>query len=158
MRAREDFALLLDCRSLDARDVPIPADIAFIVTDSGVRHRLPDGDYNSRGDECASALAKLRSLGVDVHSLRDLTLDVLADAEQDLGDLLALRCRHAVSENERVQQVVNALEEDDVHSVGALLIKCHASLRDNFEVSCKELNELVEIANGCDGVIEVQDS
>jgi galactokinase len=150
--AREDSVLLLDCRTLEAREVPIPADIVFIVTDSGVRHRLPDGDYNSRGDECATAMARLRNLGVDLQSLRDLTPELLADNEQGLGDLLFRRCRHVVSENDRVQQVVSALEANDVYSVGELVTDCHMSLRNDYEVSCKELDVLVEIANGCDGV------
>ncbi|MFT5501986.1 MAG: galactokinase [Woeseiaceae bacterium] len=151
--ARRDFAILLDCRSLEATEVPISNDIAFVITDSGVRHRLPDGDYNSRGSECAAAVEKLRAFDAAVETLRDVTPDMLTKAEATLGDVLFRRCRHIINENDRVQQVVDALEQEDVVRIGAMLTACHASLRDDYEVSCEEIDTLVETANGCDGVL-----
>lgn len=140
-------ALLLDCRSLQARQVTLPADISFILTDSGVRHSLVDGEYNSRADECAAALACLTRAQPAVESLRDVSGDMLETHKSNMNELQYRRSRHVVSENQRVLDTVQALEAGDLQQVGLLLSACHASLRDDFEVSCDELDALVECAN-----------
>ena len=140
-------ALMLDCRSMDTRHVSIPAELAFFLTDSGVRHSLVDGEYNKRADECASAVAVISTSNPDVSSLRDVTDEMLAANETALGELLFRRCRHVVSENKRVQEMVAALDGGDLGRVGALLDACHGSLRDDYDVSCTELDTLARIAN-----------
>jgi galactokinase len=150
--AQKGNALLLDCRSLDVVQVPIPSSARFIITDSGVRHRLPDGDYNGRADECAAAVRQLKRIVPGLNSLRDLDAATLDAQKEVLGDVLYRRCRHVVNENDRVHLAVAALQEADLETLGRLLNACHASLRDDFEVSCEELEALVEIANACPGV------
>ncbi len=145
-------AILLDCRSLDAVQVSIPRNARFIVTDSGVRHRLPDGEYNDRADECAAAVRLLAKVVPGLTTLRDLRADALEEHKELLGDVLYRRCRHIVTENSRVHRAVDALESGDLAQLGSLLNACHRSLRDDFEVSCKEVDALVEVAIACNGV------
>jgi galactokinase len=146
-------AILLDCRTLDTTQISIPSDARFIVTDSGVRHRLPDGDYNDRADECAAAVRILAKAVPGLTSLRDLAADTLESQKEALGDVLHRRCRHIVTENERVHHAVDALGNGDLALLGSLLDACHISLTDDFEISCDEVNALVEIANNCEGVL-----
>lgn len=150
--AEEGNAILLDCRSLDVAQVPVPSNVSFILTDCGVRHSLPDGDFNERARECASAVKILARNAPDIELLRDLQADVLEANKKALGDVLYRRCRHVVTENKRVQRTVQALEDDDLQQLGSLLDACHNSLREDFEVSCDELESLVTAANGSDGV------
>jgi galactokinase len=150
--AEKGNAILLDCRSLDVLQVPIPDSARFVLTDSGVRHRLPDGHYNNRTDECAAAVSTLATVVPDLESLRDLDAKTLEMQKENLGDVLYRRCRHVLTENARVREAVIALQTGDLASLGGLLNACHASLRDDFEVSCDELEALVEIANSCPGV------
>ncbi len=151
--APKGSAILLDCRSEEATQIPVPADIEFVITDSGVRHCLPDGEYNSRRDECATAAALLADKMPGVSTLRDLDPKMLEEHADVLGDMLYRRCRHVVTENERVVQARTALDCGDAERLGALLDSAHRSLRDDFEVSCDEVETLVATANGCDGVL-----
>lgn len=150
--ATKGNAILLDCRSLDATQVPIPTEVGFIITDSGVRHRLPDGDYNNRRDECAAAVNVLAKSVPQVSTLRDVDLKNVEENRERLGDLLFRRCRHVVTENERVRRAADALAAGDVEELGALVNACHTSLRDDYEISCDEVEALVEAANACDSV------
>lgn len=151
--AEKGNAILLDCQSMDVTQVPIPESIGFIITDSGVRHRLPDGDYNNRRDECLEALSVLHKHNAGIESFRDIDHALLRDNENLLGPRLFRRCRHILTENERVLQAVTALHEDDPARLGSLINAGHQSLRDDFEISCKEVDDLVDIANSIDGVL-----
>jgi galactokinase len=151
--AEKGNAILLDCRSLDVVQVPIPDSARFILTDSGVRHRLPDGHYNNRTDECAAAVSTLATVVPDLESLRDLDAKTLEIQKKNLGDVLYRRCRHVLTENARVQDAAVALRQGDLAHLGSLLSACHESLRDDFEVSCEELEVLVGIANASPGVL-----
>jgi len=151
--AQKGNAILLDCRSLDVVQVAIPDDVRLIVTDSGVRHRLPDGDYNNRADECAAAVRLLAKVIPGLTTLRDLHADALEEHKKLLGDVLYRRCRHIVTENSRVHRAVEAMDNADLKQLGALLNACHTSLRDDFEISCAEADVLVDVCNACDGVI-----
>lgn len=139
-----DGALLLDCRSLDLRTVPL--DLAHLgqalaVIDTGVSHDLAAGEYAARRRECEQAATLL-----DVPALRDATDSQVRGAEPVLGPTLAARARHVVSECERVHQVVDALERNDLAALGPLFAASHASLRDDFAVSCPELDTAVAAA------------
>ena len=143
-------ALLVDCRSLQTQQVQLPTDIAFVLTDSGVRHSLTDGEYNNRAEECATAVALLAESVPDVELLPDLSLEVLNANKINLGETLYRRCRHVVTEIQRVQDTFDALEDKELQEVGSLLNACHESLRDDYAVSCAELDALVECANSSD--------
>jgi len=145
-------AMLLDCRSLDIEQVAIPPSAGMLIIDSGVKHRLPESAYNKRSDECAEAVKILSQDAPQVVALRDLKLEMLETQKDRLGDLLYRRCRHVVSENQRVRDAYAALRSGDLEKLGKLISDSHASLRDDFEVSCDEVDQLVEIADECTDV------
>jgi galactokinase len=150
--AREEHALLLDCRSLETTDVSVPADFGLLVVDSGVRHRLPDGAYNDRATECADALRILAAANPGLESLRDANPQMIDSQRQVLGETLHRRCRHVITENERVLRAVDALHDAALGTLGELLSESHRSLRDDFAVSCPEVDRLVELANSVSAV------
>ena len=132
---RPGHAILLDCRSVEHSYVPVPRDAAWLVVDSGVDRKLQHSGYAARRDELNAALAQL---GTD--DPRGLTV---ADLEP-LDDVLHRRLRHVITENERVVRFVGALDEHDLPAAGRLISESHASLRDDYEVSSRELDETVE--------------
>ncbi len=151
---RRSAAMLLDCRSLEYRPVALPlGEHVIVVCDSGSPRRLGSSDYNARRDQCELAVAAIAQHQPDVRSLRDLDPARLAEAAPLLDAETLRRCRHVVHENERVLACVTALEAGDLASVGRLLAESHASLRDLYEVSSPELDALVEIATGVQGVV-----
>jgi galactokinase len=163
---RRDRALLLDCRSLATELVPLPlreAGLVCAVCDSGVKHALAGGEYNRRRQECAEAVEVLRASYPDIGSLRDVTpamLDAAAaffdpapDAPSGGHTVAGRRARHVVTENARVLETVAAIRAGDWARVGAALGASHASLRDDYEVSVPEIDALVELARGVDGVL-----
>ncbi len=138
----EGAALLLDCRSLASRSVPLDvaaAGLRLLIIDTGVHHDLADGQYAARRRDCESAAARL-----GVPALRDVT-DLAAALERLSGDERK-RVQHVVTENHRVEAVVGLLRAGAVREMGALLNASHLSLRDQYEVSCAELDVAVEAA------------
>jgi len=145
-------ALLLDCRSLGHRAVRLPPGLSLVVVDSGVRHRLADGEYNRRRRECEQGVAALARDRPGPASLRDVSPGELAAARDRLDPVAWRRCCHVVDENRRVLECVVALEALDLDRVADLMARSHASLRDDFEVSCPELDLLVAAATDLPGV------
>lgn len=152
--ARQNHALLIDCR--DEQTTPISlgtlGDARVLVIDSTVKHALVSGEYKRRADGCAEAA---RILGV--RSLRDASLALIASHTEALGDELTRYARHVVTENARVAAFVTALAARDRAALGPLMLGSHASLRDDFRVSCPELDTIVEAAldgsSGTGGVL-----
>jgi galactokinase len=140
-------ALLIDCRSYKATPVPMADGVAVVVVSSGVARDLADTEYNRRRQECAEAADFL-----DVDSLRDVAEERLIDIESELEPTLFRRVRHVVTEDGRVLAAADALRRGDTTGLGHLLHRSHESLRDDFEVSTPELDRLVDIALGVDGV------
>lgn len=145
--ARQGHALLIDCRSRDVRHVPLGDEVAMLVIDSGVKHALSDGGYATRRRECETAARLL-----DVPTLRDVLLDTWPTAERSLPEPERKRARHVVSENARVLTFVEAARSSDWPAAGRLMNASHASLRDDFEVSCRELDLICATVGGLDGV------
>ncbi|MFM9058561.1 MAG: galactokinase [Planctomycetaceae bacterium] len=143
---RVGHALLLDCRSREIRHVPC-GDVAVLVADSGVKHALADGEYARRRAECEAAS---RALGVA--SLRDVSAELWHDRGCDLPDPLRRRAAHVVSENARVHRFTAALEARDWPTAGRIMGESHESLHRDYEVSCPELDLLVESAAGVAGL------
>ena len=142
-----DHVLLIDCRDLSFRPVPVPAGAAILIADTSVRRSLAASAYNERRAQCEAAA---QALGVP--ALRDGTLAML-DAV-DLPDVVARRARHVITEDDRVMETVAALQGGDLHKVGILMNASHASLRDLYEVSSVELDTMVELLRdqpGCYG-------
>ncbi len=140
--------LFIDCRSGATRVVPMGAEVAVVISNTGVRHALGDGEYARRRAECERAA---RALGVS--ALRDATIDMVNAAGDRLDPIARRRARHVVTENERTLAAAAALERGDFTAVGRLFGESHRSLRDDFEVSCQELDILVAAAGdlGDDG-------
>ena len=150
---RAGAAILLDCRTLEHRAVPLVlADVALVVADSGSPRRLDRTAYNERRAQCDAAVATIAGAHPAVRSLRDVTRAMLDALEADLDPTLARRARHVVAENERVLEAAKALEVGDDDLVGRLFGESHASLRDLYDVSSPELDALVETAQSVDGV------
>ncbi len=145
-------ALFLDCRSLEHRSIPIPFKSAeFIVVNSCVKRELKTSAYNERRAQCAEAVSRLQALKPGIKALRDASLaDLAATGGKD--ELWFRRARHVISEDLRTQEAVKALEKAEAPAFGRLMSASHASLRDDYEVSCRELDVLVEEALKVPGV------
>lgn len=146
-------AIRLDCRSLEATSVSIPGEISLLITDSSVKHNLVEGGLNNRAGECTEAVARLAEFIPGISALRDVSTEQLDQHGARLDTMLHRRSRHVVSEIERVRQAFEALQANDAEKLGTLISASHASLRDDFEVSCDEIEALVTIADSCDGVL-----
>ncbi len=138
--ARAGNAIMLDCRSLDYSFAPLPDGVKMVIANTMVRHSLAGGEYNKRRAECAEAAAYFG------RSLRDVTLQDLERAT--LPEAIHRRCRHVITENARVLDARAALDRGDLAAFGERMYESHRSLRDDYEVSCAELDMLVEIASG----------
>jgi galactokinase len=151
---RAGHALLLDCRDLSYRLIPIPTTAAIVVCDSHVERTLAGSAYNQRRAECADALQLFKQWSPKITALRDITLDQFRLHEAELPDPLRARARHVVSENDRTVRGAAALEAGDAAAFGLLMNESHQSLRDDYQVSIPELDTLVEAARrvpGCYG-------
>ena len=138
---RPGHAMLIDCRDLDIEYLPFPTEFSTIVVDSGVKHALADGEYARRKADCEAAATALA-----IPSLRDVGPAQIDAARDTLGGRVHRRARHVVTEMGRVRRFTQALRNNAADQIGELMAASHASLRDDYEVSCRELDELVEIA------------
>lgn len=147
--SQEGAALLIDCRSLETTPVYLPDNVAVVVMDTAKRRQLADSAYAERRRQCEEAATIL-----GVASLRDAPLETVIANQTALGDVRFRRARHIVTENNRVMEFVKALKDKNLSYAGALMNASHASLRDDYEVSCKELDIITELARqqvGCYG-------
>ena len=151
---RADHALMLDCRSLSYVDIPVTlGDHRIVIISSEVKRELASSAYNERRVQCEEGVALFKQYDPSVRALRDVTLDQVNAHATELSDIVRRRCSHVVSENMRVLNASAALGAGDLEEFGALMNASHQSLRDDFEVSCDELDCLVDIAQGTDGVL-----
>lgn len=150
---KEGHALLLDCRSMTFETVPVPSEWAVVVSDSGVRHFVAGPEYRRRQQECEAGLAVVREVFPAIRSARDLTLEHLDSVRDRLPEVSFRRLRHVVTENERTLRAKEAMLRGDAPAMGRLLCGSHESLARDYEVSCPELDLLVEVATGLPGVI-----
>jgi galactokinase len=143
---QRDHALLIDCRSLDYQPVPLPAQVAIVVADTKKRRGLVDSEYNTRRRECEEGVRTLQRYLPQVQALRDVSVAQLVEYKGQLPEKVRQRCRHVIYENERVLESVAALRTGDLETFGRLMNESHISLRDDYEVSCAELDVMVEAA------------
>jgi galactokinase len=149
----ERHALLIDCRTLEARRVPVVLPYAkIVVCDTGVKHELASSAYNERRAECEEAVRLLQAVLPNVTALRDVTVDALESHAATLPDPVSRRARHVVTENERTLLAADALVARNFQEFGRLMQASHASLRDDFEVSSPELDVAVDEALAHPGV------
>ncbi|GGD63099.1 galactokinase [Microbacterium murale] len=144
MLGEPDAAIFLDCRTLDANLIPVgiaEAGLAILIMDTRVQHAHATGGYRERREACERGAAIM-----GVPSLRDVSVDDLARAEELMDDVTFRRVRHIVTENQRVLDTVTTLRESGASAIGDLLVASHASMRDDFEISVPELDTAVESA------------
>jgi galactokinase len=134
-------ALLIDCRSLETRSVPLPPGTVVVILDTSTRRGLVDSAYNDRRAHCEAAAD---ALGVE--ALRDVTVEEFESRAHELEPLIRRRARHVVTENARTLEAAEVMERGDGERMGVLMNASHASLRDDFEVSRRELDVMVELA------------
>jgi len=149
---RRDHALFLDCRSLETHHIPLGPDLVIAVCDTGVARTLAGSAYAQRREECGQAVAALQRAGLRVQSLRDVSPDDLAAVER-LPQPLRRRARHVVTENARVVEAARLLEGGEVEGLRQTFLASHHSLRDDYEVSCPELDAMVDAALESPGCI-----
>ena len=149
---RAGHALLLDCRDLSIQHVPLPPGYAVIAADTRVERSLAASAYNERRAQCGEAVRFLQSRDPSIAALRDVTPAFLKQHAQDLPGEIRKRARHVVNENARVLESVEALKRGDVEQFGRAMIASHHSLREDYEVSCRQLDVMVEAALRIEGV------
>lgn len=144
--------LLLDCRSLEYHLLPIPKNLSLVICNSMVRHELASGEYNRRRADCETGVKLLQQYLPGARSLRDVEVEDLEKHRDQLPMPIYRRCRHVISENQRVLAAARALQSQDADRFGHLMYRSHASLRDDYQVSCRELDLLVDLASSSPGV------
>lgn len=149
---RAGHAILLDCRSLQATYVPLSENVEIVICNTMVKHSVAAGEYNRRRAECDECVRFFRSKGLEIASLRDLSEQEFTSYGSGLPEVLFRRCRHVLTENSRVTLAAAALEHEDLAIAGRLMYESHASLRDDYEVSCPELNLMVDLAKNVPGI------
>jgi galactokinase len=145
-------ALLIDCRTLESRNVSIAPNLRLLVANSGVRHQHAGGEYNARREACEEGVRLLKPALGPIKALRDVTPEVLEANRKRLPELIYRRCRHIVTENARVLEAERALIAGDFAACGAAMNASHASMRDDFEITCPEVDFLAELAQATPGV------
>ena len=150
---RAGHALLIDCRSLEGRLLPLQNEFRIAICNTGVKHEHASGEYNKRRADCEGALAYLKLGLPEITALRDVTVEQLEKFGRGMEPVAFRRARHVITENERVQQACEALEAAEMNRFGELMFASHRSLRDDFEVSCDELNAMVSLAEKIEGVV-----
>ncbi|HEY4049206.1 MAG TPA: galactokinase [Acidobacteriaceae bacterium] len=151
---KRDHALMLDCRSLEYRLLPIPPNVRIVICNSMVKHSHAGGEYNQRRREVEEGTRVLRQRQPRIELLRDATEADLMASRAEMPENVFRRCRHIVTENKRVLLAAEALESGDLTSFGELMRQAQSSIRDDFQASCREIDLLVEIASelpGCYG-------
>lgn len=151
---RKDSALFLDCETLDYAYYPLnleKAGLSILVHDTKVHRKLASSEYNRRRQEATQALEVLKLKGA--RSYKDATTELLESSRGEMDPVPYRRAKHVITENERVRRAVEALQKDDFSGLGALLFHSHESLRDDYEVSCPELDLLYDVGKGYPGCL-----
>jgi len=149
---RAGHALLIDCRSLEFRSLRLPPRVSLVICNTMVKHKLQASEYNVRRAECEEAVRRLSEALPGISSLRDVSQEQLAENRNVLSETLYRRCRHVISENKRVRKVAELFGARKTEGLREVMATSHESLRDDYEVSCRELDAMVEIAGRQQGV------
>ncbi|HEX6879849.1 MAG TPA: galactokinase [Terriglobales bacterium] len=150
---RGGHALMLDCRDLSYELLPLSEQARLVICNTRVKHSVAGGEYNQRRADCERVVVFLRKSLPEVKTLRDVTMDQLLEFGKGLPEATFHRARHVISENARVLSAAAALKHHDLSRFGHLMYESHRSLRHDYEVSCRELDIMVEAASKLQGVI-----
>jgi galactokinase len=148
-----DHAILLDCRSLEFKRLRLPDEVELVICNTMVKHGHSGGEYNDRRAQCEEGVQLLKRRFPSIRALRDVTLLQLESQRAELPELIFRRCHHVISENERVLRAVKALQTGDLETLGLCMAESHLSLKNGYEVSCRELDVMVDVAARLPGVI-----
>ena len=150
---RREQAIKLDCRSLHYEYIPLNlGDYELLLVNSGVSHELANSAYKDRVEECETGVRSVQTVYPEVESLRDVTLDQLEACKSAMSETIYRRCHYVLEENERLHQAVDAMRGGDMTTLGALMLRTHEGLSKEYEVSCREVDFLVELAKEQPGV------
>ncbi len=142
---KKDQVLLLDCRSLDYTYYPLSlGKYTLLLCNTNVQHQLANTEYNTRRAECETGVAFMQNKGADIKNLRDVNISMINRFRDEMDPVIFKRCYFVVKENERVLQSCKALQSSDMNILGALLYASHEGLQNEYEVSCDELDFLVD--------------
>lgn len=151
---KSESAIKLDCRSLEYTHYPFDRDdVSILLFDTKVRRELATSEYNVRRRQCEQGVKILKRHDSSIHNLRDVENDMLEQYKNELPELVYNRCRYVLDENRRVLEACRNLTDGDIHSFGRQMYNSHYGLRDLYEVSCRELDVLVEATESLDGVL-----
>ncbi|MBW3467170.1 galactokinase [Arthrospiribacter ruber] len=151
---QKDKVLRLDCRSMEFAYFPLELeDYSLYLVDTKVKHSLADSAYNQRREECERGVSEVKKLNPKIHSLRDVTLNDLDRIKENISSAVFNRCRYVIEENERVLKASDLLEKKKINAIGQLLYDSHQGLSKLYEVSCMELDWLVEKTKVLDYVL-----
>ncbi len=153
LHGQRGHAILLDCRNLKFTALPLPADVKLVICNTMVKHSLAAGEYNARRAECEACVRELSKMHPGISALRDVGESDLAAAIGRLPEDPGRRLRHVVTENARVLRAGEALKSGDMKRFGELMYESHISLRDDYQVSCRELDIMVELARAAPGTM-----
>lgn len=149
-----DHALLIDCRTLEVRPVPLDSRrVGVVVSNTMTRHALASSEYNRRRQECEEALRRITAARPGVAALRDVTWQEISSLAADWPDPIRRRARHVTTEIVRVHAAAAALEREDYEALGRLMLEAHRSLDEDYQVSSPELNLMIELAGGLPGTL-----
>jgi galactokinase len=140
VHGKKNHALLIDCRSLETQAVPMPEEIAVVIINSNKQRGLVDSEYNTRRAQCEAAAQFF-----NVKALRDVSMETFVAREHALDKVTAKRARHVISENARTLDAAKALAQGDMLWMGELMAQSHTSMRDDFEITVREIDVLVDI-------------
>lgn len=150
----KNHALLIDCRTLLATAIPFDTSrVEIVICNTGVKHELASSAYNQRRKECEEGVELLRASMPGIQALRDVSVGDFEKYGELLPEVIRKRCRHVVTENARTLAAVEALRANDLPRMGQLMYESHRSLRDDYQVSCAELDVMVEAAESVEGVV-----
>jgi galactokinase len=146
LHGQEDHALLIDCRALTFEPLLIPESVKLVISNTMVKHELASGEYNQRRADCEEAVRRLSTVLPGIHALRDVSLQQLEQHRGLLSEVIYKRALHVVTENARALDAAEALRGGDIQRFGKRMGESHKSLRDLYQVSCKELDLMVDLA------------
>lgn len=144
---KENHALFIDCLNLTSENIPLNLnDYCLLIVNTLVKHELVNSAYNERRTQCEAGAKYFHMIDNSITSLRNVTQEMFDQYGSKLPPIIQNRCRHIISENERVLQAVKSLRDGDMQKLGQLFYASHASLKNDYEISCKELDAIVDIA------------
>jgi len=147
MMGKKKHVILLDCKSLEPEWIPFHLDpYKILLLNTNVTHNLASSEYNVRRKECEQGIEIIQKKYSSVKSLRDVTLDILSEFRTEMSNVVYKRCQYVINENDKVKAAATALKKDDIHAFGKIMYASHEGQRYEYEISCPELDFLVEFS------------